>query len=159
MIFIDYKDRRPVYEQIVERYQELVVSGILQPDTALPSVRSQAMELSINPNTIQRAYAEMERRGIIYSVKGRGSFIAPTEAIVEKRKQEILQEMAELATEARKLKIKEDVVTATITDAYARTDGTTEAGREMIEEAAGAVTNTGTGGEQHAGSKESDEIL
>ena len=57
MIVIDYTDRRPLYEQIVERFQELIVKEILEEGEQLPSVRSLAMELSINPNTIQRAYA------------------------------------------------------------------------------------------------------
>ena len=76
MILIDYKDRRPLYEQIVEKLSDLMVRGILQQDSQLPSVRSLATELSMNPNTIQRAYAELERQGYIYSVKGRGSFVA-----------------------------------------------------------------------------------
>ncbi len=103
MIFIDYKDRRPVYEQIADHYQELVITGVLAPDTPLPSVRAQAMELSINPNTIQHAYAEMERRGIIYSVKGRGSFIAGNEPLVEKRKRELMTELNSKFAEAAKL--------------------------------------------------------
>ena len=63
MIILDYRDRRPIYEQIMERFQELMMSGGLKQDEKLPSVRSLAMELSINPNTIQRAYAELERQG------------------------------------------------------------------------------------------------
>ena len=65
MIILDYRDRRPIYEQIVERFQELMMSGGLEQDAQLPSVRSLAMDLSINPNTIQRAYAELERQGYI----------------------------------------------------------------------------------------------
>ena len=61
MILIDYKDRRPIYEQVVEKMADLMVRGILPQDSQLPSVRSLAMELAINPNTIQRAYAELER--------------------------------------------------------------------------------------------------
>ena len=79
MIIIDYKDRRPIYEQIIERFQDLIVKGVLKPDSQLPSVRNLAMELSINPNTIQRAYMELERQGFIYSVKGRGNFVSPRE--------------------------------------------------------------------------------
>ena len=74
MILIDYKDRRPLYEQIVEKLSDLMVRGILEQDSQLPSVRSLATELSMNPNTIQRAYAELERQGYIYSVKGQGQF-------------------------------------------------------------------------------------
>ena len=76
MIILDYRDRRPIYEQVVERFQELMVSGALEKDSQLPSVRSLAMELSINPNTIQRAYAQLEQEGYIYTVSGRGSFVA-----------------------------------------------------------------------------------
>ena len=65
MILIDYKDRRPIYEQVVEKMADLMVRGILPQDSQLPSVRSLAMELAINPNTIQRAYAELERQGYI----------------------------------------------------------------------------------------------
>lgn len=76
MIVLDYRDRRPLYEQVAERFQELMFKGVLPPDSQLPSVRSLATELSINPNTIQRAYGELERQGYIYSVKGKGSFVA-----------------------------------------------------------------------------------
>ena len=71
MILIDYKDRRPIYEQVIERFQQMILCGALQPEEAMPSVRSLAMELSINPNTIQRAYQELERQGYIYSIKGK----------------------------------------------------------------------------------------
>ena len=84
MIILDYRDRRPIYEQIMERFQELMVSGVMEQDSQLPSVRSLAMDLSINPNTIQRAYAELERKGYIYSVKGKGSFVADNTMIKEK---------------------------------------------------------------------------
>jgi len=67
MILIDYKDRRPLYEQIVEKLSDLMVRGILEQDSQLPSVRSLATELSMNPNTIQRTYTELERQGYIYS--------------------------------------------------------------------------------------------
>ena len=89
MILIDYKDRRPIYEQVVEKLSELMVRGILEQNSQLPSVRSLATELSINPNTIQRAYAELERQGYIYSVKGRGSFVAENHQIREQKKKEI----------------------------------------------------------------------
>ena len=71
MIVLDYRDRRPLYEQVTEKLEELMFSGVLPPDSRLPSVRSMATELSINPNTIQRAYAELERQGYIYSIQGK----------------------------------------------------------------------------------------
>ena len=75
MILIDYKDRRPIYEQIVDKVEELIIKGVMLPDSQMPSVRALSVELAINPNTIQKAYAELERRGFLYSVKGKGSFV------------------------------------------------------------------------------------
>jgi len=101
MIIIDYTDRRPIYEQIVERFQSLVLCGVLEKDAPLPSVRSLAMELSINPNTIQRAYTELERRGVIYAVKGKGNFVADMQALVRLREQEVAEEAGMLVHKAK----------------------------------------------------------
>ena len=105
MILIDYKDRRPIYEQVVEKMADLIVRGILEQDSQLPSVRSLATELSINPNTIQRAYAELERQGYIYSVKGRGSFVAENHLIREQKRQEIYVKLRALTEDARRVGI------------------------------------------------------
>ena len=102
MIIIDYKDRRPIYEQVIERFQDLIVKGILKPDSQLPSVRNLAMELSINPNTIQRAYAELERQGFIYSIKGRGSFVSFNEELLTMKKKEVIEEIAKVTELAKK---------------------------------------------------------
>ena len=83
MIVLDYRDRRPLYEQVTEKLEELMFSGVLPPDCRLPSVRSMATELSINPNTIQRAYAELERQGYIYSIQGNGSFVSDGRYLAE----------------------------------------------------------------------------
>jgi len=93
MILIDYKDRRPIYEQVIERFQQMILCGILQPEEPMPSVRSLAMELSINPNTIQRAYQELERNGYIYTVKGKGSFVSDTKAAARSKREEIRKEI------------------------------------------------------------------
>jgi GntR family transcriptional regulator len=76
MFVIDYKSRIPLYRQIIDNVERLAARGLLPPDSQLPSVRALAMELSINPNTIARAYGELETRGIIYALPGRGNFIA-----------------------------------------------------------------------------------
>ena len=76
MILLDYRDKRPIYEQIVDKLERLIVGGGLEANYKMPSVRSLAMELSVNPNTIQRAYAQLEQDGYIYTVSGRGSFVA-----------------------------------------------------------------------------------
>ena len=101
MIVLDYRDRRPLYEQVTEKLEELMFSGVLPPDSRLPSVRSMATELSINPNTIQRAYAELERQGYIYSVKGRGSFVADNRQIRERKRQEIWDQLELLIQDAK----------------------------------------------------------
>ena len=99
MILIDYKDTRPIYEQIVERFKTLILKGVMQSDEQMPSVRNLAMELSINPNTIQKAYAELERQGFIYTVKGRGSFVSGDSGLVEKRKSEYMEQILALSKE------------------------------------------------------------
>lgn len=99
MILIDYKDTRPIYEQIAERFKTLILKGVMQPDEQMPSVRSLAMELSINPNTIQKAYAELERQDFIYTVKGRGSFVSGNKELVERRKKEYVEQILKLVKE------------------------------------------------------------
>ena len=79
MLSLDLQSRRPIYEQLIHGLLELVSLGVLAPDTQLPSVRSMARDLGINPNTVQKAYQELERSGIVYSVAGKGSFIAPNQ--------------------------------------------------------------------------------
>ena len=74
MISLNYRDSRPIYEQIKDGLRKLIVTGGLGPDEKLPSVRALAAQLAINPNTIQRAYNELEGEGYIYSVPGKGSF-------------------------------------------------------------------------------------
>ena len=103
MIVIDYQDRRPLYEQIVEKFKALIVRGVLLPDEQMPPVRKLAMDLSINPNTIQRAYAELERQGFIYPVKGRGSFVSPEGKIVEEKKNQYRQKLLGILMEGREL--------------------------------------------------------
>ena len=81
MIAINYKDGRPIYEQVKEELRRLVVSGALRPGDKLPSVRELAGTLAINPNTIQRSYRELEAEGYITSVPGKGSFVSAREEI------------------------------------------------------------------------------
>ncbi len=118
MIILDYRDRRPIYEQVVERFQELMATGVLPQNSQLPSVRSLAMELSINPNTIQRAYAELERQGYIYSVKGKGSFVAENSRIQDRERKALLSEWRELTQKARSLGIERQQVQDIIDEIY-----------------------------------------
>ena len=100
MIPIDFKDARPIYEQVVERFKLLILKGIIEADEKMPSVRNLAVELSINPNTIQRAYAELERQGYIYTVKGKGNFVAESSALLDEYKKEIIGQLKQLCDTA-----------------------------------------------------------
>ncbi len=85
MFSIDLTSRIPIYEQIREKIIELIVQGTLHENDQLPSVRSLAKDTGVNPNTVSKAYQELERQGIIYSVPGRGSFIAKQDSEVYRR--------------------------------------------------------------------------
>lgn len=119
MILIDYKSRTPIYEQIIENVKTLIVSGVLQRDEQLPSVRQLAQDLAINPNTIQRAYAELEREGIIYSLKGRGSFVGSSLGELRSVQQaELLAQLAALTGELKQLAVGQEQVLAVIAQVY-----------------------------------------
>lgn len=76
MIHLDYRDSRPIYEQVKDGFRQRIIQEIIQKDEKLPSVRELATALTINPNTIQRAYRELEQEGYVYTVPGKGSFVA-----------------------------------------------------------------------------------
>lgn len=118
MILLDYKDNRPIYEQVAEKLQELMLLGVLEEDSQMPSVRSLAMELSINPNTIQRAYGELERNGFIYTIKGRGSFVGSVNKLRTARQQEVARKMEELAREAKKIGVSKEEFLKTAEKVY-----------------------------------------
>ena len=91
MLNLDYRDARPIYEQVKDGLRRLMVAGVIQEGEKLPSVRAMAGSLAINPNTIQRAYEALEAEGYVYSVPGKGSFAAPNTGVDEGRKNELLQ--------------------------------------------------------------------
>ncbi|MDD3205099.1 MAG: GntR family transcriptional regulator [Lachnospiraceae bacterium] len=119
MIHIDYQDKRPIYEQVVEKIQTLIVKGAFEKDMKLPSVRALAIELSINPNTIQRAYAELESNGFIYTVKGRGNFVSAKENYMDNERDLALQQVRKAAKQAMQLDIEENVVQKIVAKCYA----------------------------------------
>ena len=109
MITIDYKDRRPIYEQIMASIEDLAARGVLGPGSHQPSVRQLAMELSINPNTIQRAYSELEKAGVIYAVKGKGNFVADDAAkLKEEKLRALLDTLAQQVIQAMELGATEE---------------------------------------------------
>ncbi len=153
MILIDYKDRRPLYEQIVEKLSDLMVRGVLAQDSQLPSVRSLATELSINPNTIQRAYAELERQGYIYSVKGRGSFVAENHQIRAKKQVEIWRELALLVEDARNAGITMEAFQAQVAQNYEQDPGAGTNAGQGAETGSNCGQGTGASADQGAGSE------
>ncbi len=114
MISLNFKDKRPIYEQVMDRLKELMVVGALPENTQLPSVRSMAVELSINPNTIQRAYGELERQGYIYSIKGKGNFVAENERLRDLKIDEVKEKLIEVIEEARKLGLRDEEIISVI---------------------------------------------
>ncbi|MCR5640879.1 MAG: GntR family transcriptional regulator [Lachnospiraceae bacterium] len=110
MAIIDYQDGRPIYEQIVDYYKHLILIGALEEDTQMPSVRNLAMELSTNPNTVQKAFMELERQGFIYTVKGRGNFVRNNQSLKLERESELENEMVELLEEANRLEMDVDAL-------------------------------------------------
>ena len=106
MITIDYQSKLPLYEQITQRFQALILSGVMKPDPQMPSVRTLAVELSINPNTIQKAYSLLEQQGYIYPVKGRGNFVSDSSVLVQQKKDSLLDEFKRLVTGGKELGIR-----------------------------------------------------
>ncbi len=105
-ISVDTRDRKPIYEQLCDNIKEMVLKGFLKPNEQLPGVRTLAMQLAINPNTIQKAYTELEHQGIIYSIQGRGSFICDNiSTLVSEQKSEILAEIEQNLKKAFELGI------------------------------------------------------
>ena len=116
MISLNYRDSRPIYEQIKDGLRKLIVTGAMAPDEKLPSVRSLATQLSINPNTIQRAYNELENEGYIYSVPGKGSFAAGNAGAEEARRRELKDKVRELVAELRYLGVSQEELQALVAE-------------------------------------------
>ena len=103
MIVLDYRDSRPLYQQVKDSLRRMMLTGLLEPDEKLPSVRFLATQLAINPNTIQRAYAELEAEGYIYSVAGRGSFVSAGDGEHLRRIAELTGRLVPLLEELKSL--------------------------------------------------------
>lgn len=99
MLTLNYRDSRPIYGQIKDGLRRMIVSGALEPGEKLPSIRAMAVDLAINPNTIQRAYEALEAEGYVYSVPGKGSFAAPNTGVDEGRKNDLLHTFDQTAGE------------------------------------------------------------
>ena len=121
MIQLNYRDPRPIYEQVKDGIRKLAYSRMIRPDEKLPSVRELASKLAINPNTISKAYKELEQEGFLYSITGRGTFINQDFNLNDRRKTELLQQfdkvvkdLYESSTPVEELKTRLDVLAETM---------------------------------------------
>ena len=114
MFQLDLKSGTPICDQIVSGFIRLKAIGVLKPDDQLPSVRALASKFSVNPNTIQKAYAILESNGIIYSVKGKGSFISDDENSYIAIKEAALGDVAQAAKNALEVGVSKNEIIAVI---------------------------------------------
>lgn len=114
MFQLNYRDSRPIYEQLKEQLRKLIVTGAIQSDERLPSIREISSSLAVNPNTIQRAYRELESEGYIYTIPGKGSFAAPRTDIDAQRELELLKQFEDAITELTYLGHTEETLCARI---------------------------------------------
>ena len=119
MFQLDLLSRTPVYEQITNQLESFVLTDTLLPHTQLPSVRGLSIQLSINPNTIQKAYSELDRRGIIYSVPGRGCFVSEdAKKILSQISRSKLTDLEALLIELKLAGVEKDEILLTVNNIY-----------------------------------------
>ena len=118
MLTLNYRDSRPIYEQIKDGLRRMIVTSAMAQDEKLPSVRAMATQLSINPNTIQRAYNELEQEGYIYSVAGKGSFVSGTADADAARRENLKEDLRKLLGELRYLGMKHEDAVKLIKEVY-----------------------------------------
>ena len=112
MVHLDYRDARPIYIQIVDGFKTQILAGVLEAGEKLPSVRELATELSINPNTIQRAYRQLEAEGWIATVPGKGCFVCNDERLAEEEKNRLLAAFDETVAGLAAFGISRDMLIA-----------------------------------------------
>jgi GntR family transcriptional regulator len=119
MFQLDFMDRRPLFEQIKEKIKTLIIRGIWKENERIPSVRELAQLLTINPNTIQKAYKDLELEGFIYSIRAKGSFVAPLHHTGNpERRKELIKELEKLVTELAYLNVQEKEIIGHIRDIF-----------------------------------------
>ena len=120
MFQLDLKSRRSIYEQVIDGVKEQIMTGVLPAGNRLPSVRDLSKTLTVNPNTVQKAYRELEHQGYIYTVTGLGCFVGESHSrqIDMRRVARIKEELALNVRELRYLGITADEVRASIDDVY-----------------------------------------
>ncbi|KAB3530051.1 GntR family transcriptional regulator [Alkaliphilus serpentinus] len=118
MFELDLRSRLPIYEQLIEKMKQLIISEVLKPDEQLPSVRALAQQLTINPNTIQKAYRELEREGFIYTIQGKGNFVASIiQSKHQEKKETLKKELMKILSEAMYLGMSREEILQLISNA------------------------------------------
>ena len=119
MFKIDVMSEKAIYEQIIEQVEQFILIGILNPNDKIPSVRSMATKLLVNPNTIQKAYSELDNKGIICSVPGRGCFVSEEAVnILNKNKREKLSELEKMVFELAIAQVEKKEINECVDRAY-----------------------------------------
>lgn len=134
MYHVDIMSRKPLYEQLVEQIERFILRGILPPDVQMPSIRSLSEDLAVNPNTVQKAYSELDRRGIVYAVPGKGCFVSP-EAItnIGLRRQGDLERLTEEIYDIALAGIPREQVCRCVEEAYRKKGESDDPGRTSDE--------------------------
>ncbi len=118
MIHLDYKSGKSIHEQIYDNIKALIVNGILKADDKLPSVREMSISLTVNPNTVQKAYKELENDGFIYSVKAKGNFVAHCEKANKEEAEKLLESLRQTLSELKFAGVKEKEIVSAVNEIY-----------------------------------------
>ena len=111
IISLDYQSRTPIYEQIIKEIERFVALGILKPNEQIPSIRELAANLGINPNTVKKAYTELEQKGVIYVISTKGTFIAKgTNEVIKRKISEGIDNINKIVTELERLGISKEEI-------------------------------------------------
>ena len=120
MFNIDYTSREPIYEQVYNNVVSMISLGVLEPKQQLPPVRQLALQLNVNPNTVSKAYKNLEQDGIIYSVVGKGSFVMENVSVVDSKKAEALKDTKLTVTDAMKLGVQKKEILDIVDNVYSK---------------------------------------
>ena len=118
MIHLDYKSGKSIHEQIYDNIKSHIINGILKEDDKLPSVREMSISLTVNPNTVQKAYKELENDGFIYSVKAKGNFVARCEKAGKEKTEKLLESLKQTLSELKFSGVEEDRIVSTVKEIY-----------------------------------------
>ena len=120
MFIIDTQSKLPIFEQLKKQILEFITIGILSPNDKLPSVRAMASQIGVNPNTVAKAYQELERSGVICSVAGKGSFVSSADEVTRSLQKKIIERFEGICTQCRKVGVKKPELLTVLDQVYAQ---------------------------------------